>query len=129
VGGTGAVALAGLAAGRLPVLDLGSRISGGQGAIQQAEHGGGAEQPHRGGPGGQAADQGGRCDRDLEQGRQGDRGDQQQPRQPQHGPMPTDLVGQASGMQGHQLAAIALEDSAAGHLGHPCACSMGWQMG
>jgi hypothetical protein len=33
--------------GRLPVLDLGSRISGGRGAIQRAEHGERAQQPHR----------------------------------------------------------------------------------
>ena len=50
--------------GRLPVLDLGSRISGAGVRYSRLST---ANEPsgHTGWPGGQAADQGGRCDRDL----------------------------------------------------------------
>jgi len=64
------------------------------GAVQQAEHGEGAQPPHRGGAGGQIPDQSGWGDGDLEQGGQGDGGDQQQLRQPQDG-----LMAQPLGLQ------------------------------
>jgi translation initiation factor IF-2 len=70
------------------------------GAVQQAEHREGPEQPHRVGACGEVADQGGWGDGDLERGGQGHGGDQQQ-----HGPMPEplgllhrDLHGQGQGL-------------------------------
>jgi hypothetical protein len=104
IGGAGAHPLA--LPGGLLVLDVGGRLGDeGWSAGEQAEHGEAAEQPHRGRPGRQVADQGGWGDRHLEQGGQGHGGDQQQPRQPQHGPMPqalglqhADLHGQGQGL-------------------------------
>jgi hypothetical protein len=56
VGGAGTLPLAGLTAGECLVLDVGGRMGGGHGgAVEEAEHGEGAEQPHRGGPGREVA--------------------------------------------------------------------------